>query len=144
MKLQICVIIIRTRELQRERRPDQHTLCSLPLFLSSIRGIAETLSMRGIFFRRGRQSAPCSQALSSHFTRSTRWKPRKLLYFPPIGPFRRGAAEERTPGLWMATTAGEMTHGQIPVNEHANGLEHTHVSLLSQTAAWRRRPPNIN
>lgn len=47
----------------------------------SIRGITEWFNVRH-FLPPVRQSAPCSQSLSSHFTRSTRWKPRELPYSP--------------------------------------------------------------
>lgn len=147
MKLQICVIRIRTQELQRERSLHVHdptntlTLSSSPLF-----GVSQRRSQcEAFFFRRGRQSAPCSQALSSHFTRSTRWNPRELLYFP-IGPFCLGSCRRETPGFvnerrqrgrWRADK-------YLSTNTQTDSSTHTRVSPWSQTAAWRRRPPNIN
>lgn len=100
VKLEIFVkIIIRTQEPQHEARlhvhdspPNTHTRYSPSLFGGYHRKV---LNVRH-FLPPDRQSAPCSQPLSSHFTRSTRWKPRELLYFP-ISP--SASVLRRDPGL---------------------------------------------
>lgn len=57
-------------------------------------GVSQRGSHVRLFLPPDGQSAPCSQPLSSHFTRSTRWKPRELLFFRP---FRLSAAERGSP-----------------------------------------------
>lgn len=59
----------------RRTHPKTHTpfLPVLPLYSGYHR---EVLNARHRFLPPDKQSTPCSQPLSSHFTRSTRWKPR--------------------------------------------------------------------
>lgn len=106
--------------------PPTHTYSILPLFPLYSGYHREVLNV-GHFLPPDRQSAPCSQPLSSHFTRSTRWTPHKLLFFPHK-LFRLSTAKRL--GLWKAAAAGEVTHKQIPVSTQTYTQMQAHMFAI--------------
>lgn len=109
---------------------------------------------RGVFNARhfvppDTQSAPCSQSLSSHFTRSTRWKPRKWLYLT-ISP---SASILRRPRLVKGNDS-RVGYADTNTCQHTHILEHllllrtqtqAHIFYyFCHTAAWHCHPLNIN
>lgn len=114
-----------------------HTI--LPLFILYSGYQREVLNVRHFLPSDG-QSSPCLQPLSSHFTHSTRWKPRKLS--SPISPFASNTAA--TPRIVYGndsrggdtqTNTWQHTQTFVSLQLHTDMFTETqtHLLLLSKT-----------